>query len=82
MTYLEVRPVRLDGDCLVRAFAGDKVEAWGLYAARGDGLPMHEADYAGRGAAVEAAIAFSEPGTVFHVLYVNELDGSDTEINL
>lgn len=76
--YVQVRPVREDGEgrdlSLVRAFDGDTVFAWGLYATDEDGLPMHEEDYDTREEAISAArVKAAELGCS---LCVDELDGT------
>lgn len=76
--YVQVRPVREDGElgamCLTRAFDGDTVFAWGLYATDEDGLPMHEEDYDSRDEAIAAGrIKAAELGCS---LCVDELDGT------
>lgn len=84
MQYVQVRPVTQIGDAdgermLVRAFEGDDIFAWGLYATDADGLPMHEEDYDTReGAVAEGRIKAQGLGVS---LAIDELDGTTSWIN-
>ncbi|MCR5870662.1 MULTISPECIES: hypothetical protein [unclassified Sphingomonas] len=55
-SYLQVRPVKPVDGSFERAFAGDRIAAWGLYEADTDGLPMWLADYPTEAAATTVAI--------------------------
>lgn len=78
--YVQVRPVREDGAgrdrFLVRAFEGDEIFAWGLYATDADGFPMHAEDFDSREEAISAGLALSAM-TGFD-LAIDELDGTTT----
>lgn len=80
--FIQVRPVKEDGDEYSRAFTGDKVAVWGVYLTDSDGIPMNIQDYVTRSNAISYAKNLQAAGRRGLPIYVDELDGSTSELPL